>query len=437
MADSEITHEQKKERIYKMMYTNKSIKSVVTFSLENNVNYFERSDDGYCMYVHILELEQYKYIVPLIKAGAIKLEDMTPTEIVMFLSVKTLRLPDSNIQTLPENWCKFIFVLDYPELSKNLKKMDNGYVYVENYNFSFLDTTDNISFTNYKNLFVFYIKEITKIKPDRQLTDIDTFIIYDRLSNSYESKHLWTEDEVFDYLDKYNKTYHPKIGSIFKPSRKCLKSFQEKVYDKIADHQYKSSILRVLSFYTSDDSYKRIREFTNGSNNDPEIKEIIEVLNNIIYDIILRYRFDDTILCSRIVLFRGVPIGNMPILKGSIINSYKNRIQSFTDDLDESVRFAKSGMMLVLFVNLDVDVVLPIGENTIDGTPLAPEQNEDGEYILPLNTSLLVIDNPFIYVISDFDFIMVPCIIHRQIKVEHYTRLNPIELENVYRIPSP
>jgi hypothetical protein len=239
-------------------------------------------------------------------------------------------------------------------------------------------------------------------------------------------------DNIAIYMDFFGRRHHPKISNLKHSIADCLLAHQVEILNKIKEHEYKYSILRVLNSYTHNMVFKDINNFLNGNNRDHKIKEIVDVLNSIIWELNREYVKLHSFACSKIYLFRGISnVPNLPIFKGSIINSYRHKFQSFSYNYDVAVGFSTSNIVLCLIANLSYDVVLPINNLKLDGNKLSSSYDEEYEFLLPLNTSLEIIDNPVIFE----NKLLVPCVIYRQEYIPEHRYFNIDELADHYELP--
>jgi hypothetical protein len=356
-------------RLYNLLNTSKELQQIIEFT-EQNIDKL----DFYILHPvfnnNIIDLSisnNTEYLNYIYSKNYIHLDHFSIQNKINYIlnSSKTL------FSEIPISWYPLYFYLKTPKI---LTKDDNNIITVDNL-FSYSDNVLNLYTYTYFNTTLYIIKDII----------LPPLVSHNNHFSSHTLPYMgkiYILSPVEDYnIEIDNSNCNEVISTI-------MNSFPPEI---------KSSIIRVVNYYTNHLSFKTLNSYIKtGKKDNIELEEIISILNKIIYDVSLNYRQISS-SCNSLILFRGVPVVNsMPIFKGSIINSYRNKFISFSDDLKKAYNFSNSNIIIVLKGNMSRDYILPITEIQIDGQYVGSVRDER-EYLLPMNTSLIIIEDPFLY----------------------------------------
>jgi hypothetical protein len=408
------------EELYKVYLTE-------PFNLLEKIEKFEFNSSGY---IAALMNNKFDFINMCIDNNFIDRSKMNTNDIAASIIYrKHVKLPS----VIPVNWYPFYFQLRSFD-SINIQKKGKR-IFVDNL-FEFIDTNENIRSVTYNKYVCFYISNvITPIvnKPlfTRTIKSFNTLKYLKRLSMCVSIENIDNYLAVMSqYVNHHNIHEHP--------ISKCLDFFQDEILNVADDDNIiRTSMGKVVDYYTGYETYHRVRHFLNGKieESSPEymtIKEIVSILNNIIWDLSSQYLLKNVSYCSNLVLYRGLGMYvNVPIFTGSIINSTRYKFQSFSYSLDIAIGFSKGGIILALFCNMNTNVMLPIGDLKIGDNYLSNTKDREYEFLLPIDTNLRVIDYPKFYK----NRIIVPVVIHSQTQHTSYRKLPTEYLVDIYTVP--
>jgi hypothetical protein len=153
-----------------------------------------------------------------------------------------------------------------------------------------------------------------------------------------------------------------------------------------------------------------------------EIPIIIVCLNKFIWHVHITYlhEADKCNIEKNIKLYSGGGSNNdiIPYTPGSIINHSINKFQSFTTFFSEAEKFAKP-YIFELILDFSTDVVLPICNIKIDGNYIS-NFAEEGEFLLPINTSFIVSGQPYFKMNNDTQIPIIPVKVYKQVPYEEF-----------------
>jgi hypothetical protein len=138
------------------------------------------------------------------------------------------------------------------------------------------------------------------------------------------------------------------------------------------------------------------------------------------------YKIEPCIIPKNIFLYRGVNITDVPIFKGSIVNSLKNQFVSYSASFTTAKRFTRADVIHMLELNIERDIVIPIGDMQFYARNVSTNRLED-EFLLPLNTSFIVSGDIFTY----DEHLIIPLKIHTQSKPK-FNRYNNIPFTGLF-----
>ena len=191
------------------------------------------------------------------------------------------------------------------------------------------------------------------------------------------------------------------------------------------------SLLRLYTYKGDDEMHSVMRKqfipFI-AENSKSDLIFYINELNKGIYNSIINKcmtLFEE----DKLVLFRGIS-GQIVLTKGSIINNMRNQFISFTSNYDIATSFGKIVLRLTIDKNDKFKTIFPI-ENLHDKEGSKISRFEEYEWLLPLNTSLIITDVLKIYEETNA---IIDVKIHNQQYTENITEntFTPQMLENMF-----
>lgn len=368
--------------------------------------------------VHMSRTNLVKYIITHQYFDISTLSRSDIVEFIINLDISSLKFRDL-VSHIPINWCEFIFMLG---VSLTLYRTIDGYINVNGI-LEFIDNYDNYVTTTYKNTTIISIKNI---RPP--IGNIYRQINLDEITHQVKgytlliTKHNITTIADTDITDRGDNILE------------CLDIIGKSVLPKL-DPVIKLSMLKLLNYYTNHETFEEIKEFYNDPDglDNKDMVNNVNTINNICWDIVLRYRKLSSHMCENLSLYHGISNqDNLPIYPGSIINKFKNRFQSFTSDLNIAKSFAtgSSKIIITLVCNLSSNIVLPIANLNINKKYLAIYEYEM-EFLLPLHTTLVILRKPFL---TADGYTIITCGISSQTN-SNYKIYSKSELENEYGMP--
>lgn len=160
-----------------------------------------------------------------------------------------------------------------------------------------------------------------------------------------------------------------------------------------------------------------------------EIIHHIKELNNLIWNRDIQRCHPQ--IPFKLVLYRGTKLINVPLTKGSIINSLKNQFVSFSSSYEVANSFGDIVYELRIDNADKFKTIIPIEDISLPNQQEATyfsKFHEESEWLLPINTSFKVIGPA---VTTKYAVTIIPIKIHNQEKTE-YKEFSEEDLEDYY-----
>lgn len=244
-------------------------------------------------------------------------------------------------------------------------------------------------------------------------------LIYNKITNPL-LKLLFFHNCDFKYIIS-NTVYKTNIitniihtnTSIIHKWKKCYTQY---ISDVIS---HDLNFLDALYFYTSDGSlimHSLLRDmYIPELTYIPKIQLLqrINYINKGIYDAYQYSLKHCTYLTDNLVLYRGINNINVVLTKGSIINNCKNQFISFSSKLSVAQGFGNIILMLEINKDDKYKTILPI-ENIKHNKQYISQNSHEHEWLLPLNTSLIITDVLHYKLDDDINIILNVKIYHQE-----------------------
>jgi hypothetical protein len=197
-----------------------------------------------------------------------------------------------------------------------------------------------------------------------------------------------------------------------------------------------NALLRGENIHADDFEYslERVRAYSYAQNyefrSDIDRKRMIECLDNFAWYVHRKFRRIEKVppclLSKKLYLYRGENAISLPLTKGSIINSLRNKFISFSANLYNALHFSE-GIAYMLELDITEHIVLPIGNIQFLNMSLSA-QSDENEFLFPINTTFIVSGTPSSYKYEMYDkyYTILPLKIHSQSKADFTEFVNSV-----------